>query len=184
MNSSKYTWLTILYPTAIKILWIENCLLLMCHYDGVWIGLWIFLTNVPINVKDVMYYVNSDSDLFAISHPNCLASWCTCYTIIKVVTDQVIWLLLNSYQLLKWYQNLIEARWNSYILFQWYGYIEILIVLGKGKFDVLFNNILIVDRCKLNMTLYSLYVVFVTVYCQNKIPIKLKFMKHTCMNKN
>ena len=108
MNSSKYTWLTVLYPTAIKILWIENCLLLMCHYDGVWIGLWIFLTNVPINVKDVMYYVNSDSDLFAISHPNCLASWWTCYTIIKEVKDQVIWLFLNSYQLSKWYQNLIE----------------------------------------------------------------------------
>lgn len=123
MKSSKYTWLTVLYLTTIIILRIENCLLLMCHYDGVWIGLWIFLTNVPINVKDVMYYVNSDSDLFAISHPNCLASWCTCYTIIKVVTDQVIWILLNSYQLSKGYQNhslkflhtfpVIWLYWNS-----------------------------------------------------------------------
>ena len=123
MKSSKYTWLTVLYPTAIKILWIENCLLLMCHYDGVWIGLWIFLTNVPINVKDVMYYVNSDSDLCAILHPNCLASWCTCYTIIRGSNRSSNLTFTKFLSTIKWYQNhslkflytspVIWLYWNS-----------------------------------------------------------------------
>ena len=117
--------------------------------------------------------------------PNCLASCCPCYIIIRGSnrsSNLTFTKFLSTIKMIT--KSNWTTRWNCYIVFHWYGYIEILIVLGKGKFDVLFNNILIVDRCKLNMTLYSLYVVFVTVYCQNKIPIKLKFMKHTCMNKN
>ena len=148
-------------------------------------GLWLFLTNVLINVKDVMYYVDSDSDLFAISHPHL-----PCKLLSMLYNNQgserssnlTFTKFLSTVKMIT--KSNWTTRWNAYIVFNWYGYIEILIVLGKGKFDVVFNNILIVDRCKLNMTLYSLYVVFVTVYCQNKIPIKLKFMKHTCMNKN
>ena len=116
----------------------------------------------------------------------CLASCCLCYIIIRGSersSNLTFTKFLSTVKMIT-KSNWTLTRWNAYIVFNWYGYIEILIVLGKGKFDVLFNNILIVDRCKLNMTLYSLYVVFVTVYCQNKIPIKLKFMKHTCMNKN